>query len=218
MKIGVVGSGQVGQVLADGFLTLGHEVMRGTRDPGKLSEWRDKANLSGSDRARVGSFSEAAEFGEVVVLAVKGSAAAAVLREIGSARLAGKTVLDTTNPIADAPPTDSVIRFFTDANHSLMEILQEAAPEAHLVKCFSSVGSSLMFQPKLTSGPPTMFICGNHEASKLQAREILSAFGWEACDMGTAVAARAIEPLCILWCIQGFRNGSWTHAFKLLFP
>lgn len=218
MKVGVLGSGQVGQVLAHAFLTLGHEVMRGTRTPEKLFDWREESNRAFSGRAQVGSFRSSAQFAELIVLAVKGSAATSVLDEVDPVHLAGKTVLDTTNPIADVPPTDGVLQYFTDANRSLMEILQDAAPEAHFVKCFSSVGNALMFQPKFDSGPPTMFICGNHEPAKALTKGILSQFGWEASDMGSAVAARAIEPLCILWCIQGFRNGTWNHAFKLLRP
>lgn len=216
MKIGVLGSGQVGQVLADGFLSLGHEVMRGSREPEKLEGWLSGAEARGQGTASIGTFQATAKHGELLVLAVKGAAAVAALKGIDPALLRGKTILDTTNPIADVPPVDGVISFFTDGQRSLMEILQDAYPEAHFVKCFSSVGNALMFQPKLPSGPPTMFICGNSESAKAQTRRILTDFGWESCDMGTVVAARAIESLCILWCIPGFRTGSWKHAFKLL--
>jgi predicted dinucleotide-binding enzyme len=211
-KIAILGSGQVGQVLADGFLKHGHEVMRGSREPAKLEAW--KAGAGG--KAHVGTFADAAAWGEIVVLAVKGSAASAALELAGLANLAGKTVIDATNPIADAPPEHGVLRYFTDVNESLMERLQKQAPAAQFVKAFSSVGNAFMVNPSFPGGPPTMFICGNDAAAKAQVKQILDQFGWETADMGAVEAARAIEPLCILWCIPGLSGGSWTHAFKLL--
>lgn len=211
-RIAVLGSGTVGQVLADGFLKHGDAVMRGTRDPAKLAAWQGAAGPNAS----VGSFAEAARYGEVVVLAVKGDAAEAVLDLAGAEALAGKLVLDTTNPIAAAPPVNGVLRFFTTHDESLMERLQRRVPEARFVKAFSCVGNTLMVDPKLPGGPPTMFICGNDEAAKAEARGILDRFGWDTEDLGMAEAARAIEPLCILWCIPGFRRNSWGHALKLL--
>lgn len=211
MKIGVIGSGTVGQVLADGFLKHGHEVMRGSRDPGKMEEWRSRAG----SRAATGTFSDAARYGEVVVLAVKGTAAESAVDLCGDG-LAGKTVIDATNPIADAPPENGVLRFFTTLDESLMERLQRRAPEGHFVKAFSSVGNGQFVNPTLEGGPPTMFICGNDARAKAQVGEILRQFGWDTEDMGGAQAARAIEPLCMLWCIPGFLRNRWTHAFKLL--
>lgn len=211
-KIAVLGSGQVGQVLADGLLKHGHEVTRGSRDPGKLAEWKAKAG----PRAHVGTFEDAAKWGESVLLAVKGDAALDVVALARPANLAGKLVMDTTNPIANAPPENGVLRFFTDLNESLMERLQKKVPEAHFVKVFSCVGNGLMVNPKLPGGPPTMFIAGNDKGAKAQVRGILEQFGWDTADMGGAESARAIEPLCMLWCIPGMRDNSWGHAFKLL--
>jgi len=211
MRFGVLGSGVVGQSLADGLLAKGHEVMRGSREPAKLEPWRAGAG----PRARVGPFTEAAGFGEVVVLAVKGSAAVAAVTSCAEA-LAGKTVIDTTNPIADAPPVNGVLQFFTGPGDSLLERLQAAVPAARFVKAFSCVGNALMVDPKLPGGPPTMFICGNHEGAKGQVGTILAQLGWELEDLGAAEAARAIEPLCMLWCIPGLRQNRWRHAFKLL--
>jgi predicted dinucleotide-binding enzyme len=208
----VLGSGQVGQVLADGLLKHGHEVMRGSRDPKKLAEWKEKAGPKG----HAGTFAEAAKWGESVLLAVKGNAAESALELAGLANLAGKTVMDATNPIADAAPENGVLKFFTDLNESLMEKLQKKAPEAHFVKAFSCVGNALMIDPKLPGGPPTMFICGNHEGAKAETTKLLTQLGWETADMGLATSARAIEPLCMLWCIPGMRQNSWMHAFKLL--
>jgi len=211
MKVGILGSGEVGQALGDGFVKHRHEVMLGTRDPAKLADWVAK-----NPAARVGSFAETAEFGELVVVAVNGRASSAALGLAGAENLAGKTIIDATNPISDAPPVNGVLNFFTKQNESLLEQLQEKFPEAHFVKAFNSVGSDLMVNPRLEDGRPTMFICGNDAAAKKAVTEILDQFGWETYDMGAAEAARAIEPLAILWCIPGFLKNQWSHAFKLL--
>jgi predicted dinucleotide-binding enzyme len=154
-----------------------------------LAEWKTQ-NPTGS----TGTFAAAAAFGELVVLAVKGGAAMDALRLAGARNLAGKTVVDACNPIADAPPVNGVLKFFTNHDESLMEKLQH----------------------EFAGGKPTMFICGNSEAAKKSVVAILDQFGWETADMGTVEAARAIEPLCMLWCIPGFRSNDWTHAFKML--
>jgi predicted dinucleotide-binding enzyme len=211
-KVAVFGSGKVGEVLADGLLKHGYEVMRASREPSKLSGWKSAAGPN----ARVGTIAEAAAWGDSVLLAVKGGAAADVVALAGPGNLAGKTVMDATNPIADAPPENGVLRFFTDLNQSLMERLQRQAPAAHFVKVFSCVGNAFMVNPKLPGGPPTMFICGNDKGAKADVRALLEQFGWDTADMGTAEAARAIEPLCMLWCIPGLSQNSWGHAFKLL--
>jgi hypothetical protein len=211
-KIGVIGTGQVGQVLADGFLKHGYEVRRGSRDPGKLAAWKQGAGAGAS----IGTMAEAATFGDIVVLAVKGAAAESAVDLCGAANLAGKTVVDTTNPIAAAPPVNGVLQFFTRLDDSLMERLQRHAPDARFVKAFSCVGNVHMVDPKLPGGPPTMFICGNHAGAKDQVKAILADFGWDVEDLGAVEAARAIEPLCMLWCIPGFLENRWTHAYKVL--
>jgi predicted dinucleotide-binding enzyme len=211
-KIAVLGSGVVGDALANGFLKHGYEVMRGSRDPSKLAEWKNKAG----SKASTGTFELAAAYGEIVVLAVKGGAAEALVKGLPTESLSGKTVIDTSNPIADLPPTNGVLSFFTDLNGSLMERLQKIAPSANFVKSFSCVGNALMVNPQLPGGKPTMFICGNNDVAKDQVRVILTQFGWDINDLGKAEAARAIEPLCMLWCIPGFLHNDWNHAFKML--
>jgi predicted dinucleotide-binding enzyme len=211
MNVGILGSGVVAQALAGGFLKHGHQVTLGTRDAAKLAEWKSK-----NPAARVGSVAEAAKFGEVVVLAVKGTAALDVLNTAGKGNLAGKTVIDATNPIADAPPVNGVLKFYTTLDESQMERLQRAFPDARFVKAFNSVGNAFMVEPKFKGGKPTMFICGNDSNAKIAVAGILEQFGWETADMGKAEAARAIEPLCMLWCIPGFLHNEWAHAFKLL--
>jgi 8-hydroxy-5-deazaflavin:NADPH oxidoreductase len=211
MKVGILGSGDVAKALAAGFIKHGHQVVLGTRDPGKLKDF--VASLQG---ARAAGFADAAGFGEVVVLAVKGTAARDALNAAGAGNLAGKPVIDATNPIADAPPTNGVLKFFTNLDQSLLEQLQSAFPGAHLVKAFNSVGNAAMINPQFPGGKPTMFICGNDDKAKATVRGICEQFGWEVADMGKAEAARAIEPLCMLWCIPGFIRNDWFHAFKLL--
>jgi len=211
MKVGVLGSGEVGQTLAAGFLKYGHEVMMGTRDTSKLAGFAKEHH-----GARVGSNAEAAKFGEVIVLAVKGHAAADVLESAGAENLSGKTVLDACNPLADAPPVNGVLVPFTAANESLMGRLQEQFPKANFVKAFNCVGVASMVDPKFEV-KPTMFIAGNDAGAKRTATGICEQFGWEVADMGSADAARAIEPLAILWCIPGFLHNDWgQRAFKML--
>jgi 8-hydroxy-5-deazaflavin:NADPH oxidoreductase len=211
MKIGIIGSGEVAKTLAAGFLKHGHDVTLGTREAGKLTDF-----ATANPKAKIGRFADAAKFGEVVVLAVKGAVAAKALDAAGAANLAGKTVIDATNPMADAPPENGVIKFFTSLDGSLMEQLQQQFADAHFVKAFNSVGAAAMVNPKFKGGKPSMFIAGNDAGAKKTVSEILDQFGWEVEDMGGVEGARAIEPLCILWCIPGFTRNDWFHAFKVL--
>jgi predicted dinucleotide-binding enzyme len=211
MKVGIIGSGVVGQTLAAGFLKHGHQVEIGTRDPAKLKDW------SANPGAAVKSFAEAAAFGDLVVLAVGGEVAQQALTLIGYSTLQGKTVIDACNPIGGGPPVNGVLSFFTPQNQSLMEQLQKAYPSAHFVKAFNSVGSGQMVNPVFASGRPTMFICGNDKDAKKTVERILEQFGWDTEDMGAIEAARPIEALCMLWCIPGIGRNDWSpHAFKLL--
>jgi len=213
MKIGIIGSGEVGQALAAAFLQEGHEVMLGTRNPGKeeVQKWKSQ-----HPQGQTGTFGVTAQFGDVLILAVAGSAAEAAIKLAGTSHFNNKILIDATNPIAAAPPVNGVLSFFTTPDESLMEKIQKLLPDAKLVKAFNSVGNTLMYKPNLPGGTPTMFICGNDAGAKKTVTDILTAFGWETEDMGKAEAARAIEPLCILWCIPGFLHNQWSHAFKLL--
>ena len=211
MKVGILGSGMVGTTLADGFMKHDHTVMVGTRDASKLDLWKDKAGSKG----KVGNFEETAAFGELVVLAVKGSAAIQVLHAAGEKNIEGKTVIDATNPISADPPVNGVLQFFTGMNSSLMEQLQKQFPNANFVKAFNSVGSGFMVDPSFEM-KPTMFICGNDDKAKKQTAKILDQFGWDIADMGAVESAGPIEQLSILWCIPGFNDNQWTHAFRLM--
>ena len=211
-KIGILGSGAVGRALGHGFLEHGHDVLLGTRDPAKLADWVQ----STGGRGKVGSFAEAAAFGDIVVLATRGAATDGVMRAVGLEHFGGKTVIDATNPIDESqPPRDGVLRFYTAAGESQLQRLQTLAPQAHLVKAFSCVGAAFMVEPPFAE-KPTMFICGDHQSAKDDVTAILTSFGWEVEDLGTSAAAGAIEALCILWCIPGFREYRWSHALRLV--
>jgi predicted dinucleotide-binding enzyme len=211
-RIGIIGSGQAGIALANGLSRHGYEIMIGTNDPEKHAGIREKMEKEFS----IGRFTDVANFADVLILAVKGSGAEEAIRITGIDSLKNKIILDATNPIANQPPANGVLSYFTTLDESLMERLQALAPEARFVKCFSIVGNSLMVDPDFGGIKPTMFIAGNDEEAKKYTTALLTEIGWETEDMGMAEGARAIEPLAILWCIPGMLKGQWRHAFKLL--
>ncbi|MBK9283807.1 MAG: NAD(P)-binding domain-containing protein [Sphingobacteriaceae bacterium] len=211
-KVAVIGSGAVGKTLAKGFLKHGYDTTIASRSEEKRKALA--AEIGGN--IKTASFADAAKSADIIVLAVKGHAAKNAITEIGIDNLKNKTVIDTGNPIADLAPVNGVLQYSSNLNKSLMEELQEICPDAHFVKGFSCVGSAFMVEPDFGGTKPSMFICGNNEQAKVEVKEILTKFGWEIEDMGMVEAARAIEPLAMLWCIPGMREGKWSHAFKLL--
>ncbi len=211
MRIGILGTGDVGKALANAFLALGHDVKMGSREPAnpKATAWATEAG----SKASAGTFADAAEFGELVVLATLGAAADSVLRAAGPDRLAGKIVIDTTNPLDMSAGFPKLSVGHTDSGG---EQVQRLAPDAHVVKAFNTVGNPLMFRPDLPGGPPDMFICGNDDDAKKKVSALLADFGWGVVDIGGIEGSRHLEPMCIVWVAHGFRSGSWNHAFKLL--
>ena len=207
-KIGIIGSGMVGRALAAGLTKHGYQVMVGSGDKSK------REIINKETGVLTGTFAKTALFGEIIIFAIKGTAAEKVILSLKD-MLSGKTVIDTTNPIADRPPVNGVIQYFTSLEESLMERLQKSAPKANLVKAFSCAGNAFMIDPEFEL-KPTMFICGTSESAKNEVITLLEKVGWEVEDMGRMESARAIEPLCILWCIPGFLENRWNHAFKLL--
>jgi len=213
MKVGIIGSGIVGQVLAKAFKAEGYEVTLGTRNTSK----EDVVKFNKVTNIAIATFEEVAKQAQVIVLATKGSGAEEAIKLAGINNFSNKVVIDTTNPISETvAPSNGVIHFFTSLEESLMERIQKLIPEAKVVKAFNSVGNAFMYKPKFPGGTPTMFICGNDDRAKTVVKDFLILFGWETEDMGQIEAARAIEPLAILWCIPGFIGNQWTHAFKLL--
>lgn len=209
-KVGILGSGSVAKALGAGFLAEGYEVMIGSGNLQKLEVIKTTLPV------KTGTFREAAAFGKILVLAVKGTAAIKVFSNLENTDVDNKLVIDTTNPISEIPPINGVLQYFTLQNHSLAAQLQKAHPNAHIVKAFNSVGNEVMYKPQFAEGKPTMFICGDHAGSKKTMTQILDSFGWETADMGTLDAAGSIESLCILWCIRGIKDLQRHHAFKLL--
>lgn len=209
-KIGILGTGDVGQSLTKGLLAKGYEVVVGSRDGSKAAALDEAMGLD----IKTGTFREVAVWAEIIILAVKGSAAEGVAGELADV-FAGKVVIDVTNPIADTAPEQGVLHYFTSLERSLGEMVQEAAPEALVVKAWNSVGHRHMVDPAF-SIPPTMPLCGNDAAARAVVTALLTDCGWESEDMGSIVSARAIEPLCMLWCIPGLQKNDWNHVFKLV--
>lgn len=214
MKIGIIGSGDVGRKLGDGFIELGYKVRIGSRDPNqsKITEWIDK---HGKENASSGTFADTATFGEIIILATLWTGTPEAIHLADPKNLAYKIVIDVTNPLdfsKGMPPTLAVGH--TD---SAGETIQRMLPDSKVVKSFNIVGNPHMIHPEFPGGKPTMFICGNDEdAKKIVTNDILSKFGWETIDIGYIEGSRLLEPMALLWILHYFRTGSGDHAFKLL--
>ncbi len=213
MKIGVLGSGVVGQVLGAGFVSRGHDVKMGTRDPSKdsVKAWVSK---NGS-KASAGTFEEAARFGELLVLATLWDATQRVIELVKPENAAGKVVIDATNPLdfsKGGPPKLSVA-----GSDSAGERVQRWLPKARVVKCFNMVGNAHMVDPKFPGGPPDVFIAGNDAEAKKKVAQICTDFGWPgAIDTGSIESSRYLEPLAMVWILEYFRTGNPNHAIKML--
>ncbi|HET7234182.1 MAG TPA: NADPH-dependent F420 reductase [Longimicrobium sp.] len=211
MKIGILGSGVVGQSLGRGFAARGDEVVIGTREGGgdKLREW-----VAGTEgRGRAGTFAEAAGFGEIAVLATRWDGTENALRLAGAQNLAGKVVIDVTNPLDFSTGAPRLALGFNDSGG---EQVQRWLPDSRVVKAFNIITAAEMVNPDFPCGPPTMFICGDDEGAKETVTGICRDFGWEVVDNGGIDGARLLEPLAMLWIMHGIRSRAWSHAFKLL--
>jgi 8-hydroxy-5-deazaflavin:NADPH oxidoreductase len=212
-RVGVLGSADVGRALARGFADRGHDVMIGSRDPTgpDLASWLEGAGAG----IRAGTFADTAGHGELLVLAVLGIAVEDAIEQAGADRLAGKVVIDATNPLdfsAGFPP--GLAWGHTDSGG---EHVQRAAPEAKVVKAFNTVGNPYFVEPHFREGAPTMFIAGDDEDAKATVGKVLVDFGWPPpVDAGGIEASRLLEALCLLWVAVGARRGAFDHAFKLL--
>lgn len=213
MKIGILGSGDVGQALGTGLAKLGHEVKLGTRSPesDKLKAWLARSG----GKTSVGTFADAASFGELVILATLWTGTENALRVAKHEHFAGKIVVDTTNPLLfnseGLPP-----KLAAGHSDSAGEQVQRWLPKSHVVKAFNTVGNAHMVNPHFPGGPPDMFICGNDAKAKQVVTDLLKSLGWPVIDLGGIESSRYLEPLAMIWVTYGFRTGSWNHAFKLL--
>lgn len=212
MKIGIIGSGDVGLSLGEALVELGHEVMIGSREPDKkaLSSWQKKHKKL----AQTGSTTAAAEFGEIAFLALAWHAAEDVLAQIRP-ELAGKIVVDVTNPIIfneDDAPELSV-----GHNMSGGELVQQSLPDSHVVKTLNIINHAHMANPKYKEGTPAMFVCGNNDSAKNHIMDLLEEMGWKnLTDLGGINKSRILEPLCLLWIEYGVAHDTWDHALALL--
>jgi 8-hydroxy-5-deazaflavin:NADPH oxidoreductase len=212
MDVGILGTGEVGRAIGKGFLALGHSVKLGGREA-----TNEKALAFASEhgaRASSGTFADAAEFGELVVLATLGSANEEALRAAGIDNFSGKVVIDTTNPLdfsKGLPP-----RLAGGLGDSAGELVQRLLPEAKVVKAFNTVGNAHMFRPEFPGGPPDMFICGNDADAKQEVGALLAQFGWNVADVGGIQSSHYLEAMCLVWVLYAMQGGGWNHAFKLL--
>jgi predicted dinucleotide-binding enzyme len=212
LKIGVLGTGEVGRSLGKGFIALGHEVKMGAREATneKSAAWVKEMGA----RASAGTFGDAVSFADVIVLATLGQANESVIKAVGPAKFEGKILIDATNPLEMGkgfPPG-----LFLSGNDSGGEQVQRLAPGAKVVKAFNTVGNAFMFKPEFAGGPPDMFICGNDAEAKTKVAGILKDFGWGVIDIGKIEASRYLEAMCMVWVLHGALSGQWTHAFKML--
>ncbi len=211
MRVGIIGSGTVGQHLGAGFVKHGHEVWVGTREPAKLADWA--AQLG--PKVHVVGNAEAARQGELLVVATLFSGTEAALKSAGPEHFKGKVVIDATNPLRFAentPPTLS-LGFDTSAG----EQVQQWLPGARVVKAYNTVGAPLMVDPTFQGGlKGDMFIAGDDAAAKDQVADLVRRFGWEVLDVGPLRMSRVLEPMCELWVRVGLSTGKWNHAFKVI--
>ena len=211
MRIGILGSGEVGKHLTAGFLASGHQVKIGTRDPAKLADWLKSAGKG----AAAGSFAEAAQFGELIALCTKWAGTENALSLAGKSHFVHKTVIDVTNPLLfeqeDQPP-----KLALGYPDSAGATIQRWLPQAKVVKAFNMVPAHYMDKPVLQDGKPDLFIAGNDVAAKKSVMDIASAWGWAVTDIGGIEQSCLLEAIALLWIRYGFLNNHWTHAWKLL--
>ncbi len=212
MRVGVLGTGDVGKALGRGFAALGHEVKMGAREAGneKAAAFVKEVGAKASQ----GTFAEVAQWAELIVLATLGSANESVVKMAGAGAFAGKIVLDTTNPLdfsGGFPP-----KLVRPGGVSGGEQVQQLLPGAKVVKCWNTVGNGQMFKPKVAGGPPTMFICGDDAAAKERVIALNKEFGWDTLDVGGIALSGHLESMCIVWVLTAAKSNAWGQAFKML--
>jgi len=224
MKIGILGTGIVGRTLASKFASEGNDVMIGTRSVNDtmakvkpdgmgnppFKEWQKQ-----NQKVKLGTFTDAVKFGELILLATFGDVTKNAIELAGKENFKSKVVVDTTNPLdfsKGVPP-----RFSVTLDNSLGEQIQNYIPDAKVVKAFNSIGAHIMPNPKREEGDPDFFLAGNDEAAKKQISEIVTKWGWKSVtDLGDISQAFWLEALAMIWINYGFKYNSWSQAFKLL--
>ncbi len=211
MKIGIIGSGTVGQQLGLGFIRLGHEVKIGTRSVDKLKDWINQAG----EKASTGSPAEASKFGELLVLATSWEGTEGAIKIAGKENFSGKILIDVTNPLdfSQGPPPKIAV----SPGNSGGEQIQKMLPKTKVVKAFNIISAYIMIKPGREEGDPDLFIAGNDSEAKQKVTSLAEELGWKSViDMGDLSQSYWLETLAMMWIYYGFKNNSWSHAFKLL--
>jgi predicted dinucleotide-binding enzyme len=207
MKVGILGSGSVGQSLAKGFIDQGHEVWLATHEP---ESDKGKGLKDAVPGAMVCDFTTAAKESELAVFCVKWTGAEEVIKLAGAENLADKIVIDTSNILK--PEGETMV--YGGEGKSAGEQVLGWLPNANVVKAFNTVGADVMYKPKFST-TPTMFIAGDDAEAKKQVGEIATAFGWEPLDAGVLVCSRELEAMAVVWIRYSMAHGR-GHAFKML--
>ncbi len=209
--VAVLGNGVVGVAVAKGFAELGYQVVFGTRD---ASGAKTKEALAAVPGAKAASYAEAAKAADLAFVALPWTGLVEGLTAAGAGNLAGKLVIDASNPLDFSTGAPRMAIGQTD---SAGETVQRLLPSAKVVKAFNIITATHMVHPKLPDGVPDMFIAGNDDGAKEEVNALLKKFGWrEAIDLGDIGASRLLEPLAMVWISYGFRNNHWSHGFSLL--
>jgi predicted dinucleotide-binding enzyme len=213
MKIGILGTGDVGRALGTGFVKHGHEVKLGSREAGneKAEKWRQETG----DKASAGTFAEAAAFGDLVIVSTLWTGTENALHLAGPENFNGKTVIDTINPL-DFSTGAPKIAANASGSTSAGEEVQKWLPGAHVVKAFNIIGNAHMVDPQFPGGPPDMIIAGNDAGAKKTVTGILEDFGWNVIDLGGIESSRYLEALAMIWILHYFQTKNGDQAFKLL--
>lgn len=210
MRIGILGSGDVGKQLGKGLIKIGHEVKIGTRDTEKLKEWVREVGKSGS----AGNFKDAAKFGEVIIIATLWAGTENAINLAEKNNFKGKIVIDVTNPLdfsGGMPP-----KYVGGVGNSAGEQVQKWLKDTKVVKAFNTIGNHIMCNPKRGEGDPDLFIAGNNEGKKF-VEDIAKKFGWKnIIDLADITKSHLLESIAMTWIEYAFKNNSWNHAFKLL--
>ena len=215
MKYAVLGTGMVGHTLATKLVALGHEVRMGAREASNetAAAWAVEQGTS----AGHGSFGSVAAWADRVIVAVNGAQIEAVAAAMGDDAVAGKTVIDVTNPLDMSQGVPPVLVAHLANTHSAGEALQAALPSARVVKTLNTMNHEIMVNPGQMPGAHDVFLAGDDNAAKADVVGLLGEFGWEApIDMGALAAARGLEGMMPFWLRMWGVNGSANFNYRIV--